>query len=379
MEKTKLGIFAENLDGGGVEKILQTILCHFNYDRYEVTLFTVRHETLPSALTGLPIKTGYVFDTYEGDAPHKLITNALNKIKLLVYYHCSPSLFYKLFVRKKFDVAIAFIEGYATRIVSGASDTVKRIAWLHTELITNHWTDVAFRSREEEHRCYKRFCKVICVSNEVKRQVDELYDLSSRTMVIYNPVDTKRIIKLSQEMIQDKPGLKGGNKLIVSLGRLEKEKGYDRLIRIANRLQKEGFRFDLWILGKGSLHDALASMATEAGPVRLIGYKVNPYPYIKMCDFYVCSSLAEGYNTAVTEALVLGKPVVSTDCSGARELLGDSEYGIVTLNDEYSLYEGIKKMLSTEVLSHYGTMAVARGNSFSLEGSLNSIYNLIDG
>ena len=377
--KTRLGIFAERLDGGGVERILQTVLCHFNYGRYEVTLFTVRHETLPAVLSDLPIKTAYAFDFCRGSALQRFKTKVLNKIKLLVYYHCSPSLFYKLFVRKKFDVAIAFIEGYATRIVSGASDTVKRIAWLHTELITNHWTDVAFRSREEEHRCYKRFCKVICVSNEVKRQVDELYDLSSRTMVIYNPVDTKRIIKLSQEMIQDKPGLKGGNKLIVSLGRLEKEKGYDRLIRIANRLQKEGFRFDLWILGKGSLHDALASMATEAGPVRLIGYKVNPYPYIKMCDFYVCSSLAEGYNTAVTEALVLGKPVVSTDCSGARELLGDSEYGIVTLNDEYSLYEGIKKMLSTEVLSHYGTMAVARGNSFSLEGNLNSIYNLIDG
>ena len=132
-------------------------------------------------------------------------------------------------------------------------------------------------------------------------------------------------------------------------------------------------------MGKGSLYDTLASMAATTDSVRLIGYKANPYPYIKICDFYVCSSLAEGYNTAVTEALVLGKPVVSTDCSGARELLGDSEYGIVTLNDEAALYEGIKEMLSPDVLSHYGKMAAVRGRTFSIEGSLNSIYNLIDG
>ena len=379
MGKTRLGIFAENLDGGGVEMILQTILHHFNYDKYEVTLFTVRHVTFPAALTGLPIKTAYAFDTYKGGALHRLKTKVLNKIKILVYYHCSPGLFYKLFVRKKFDVAIAFIEGYATRIVSGAPDTVKRIAWLHTELATNHWTGIAFRSRNEERRCYNRFCKVICVSKEVKRQVDELYDLSSRTKVIYNPVDKERIIRLSQELIQDKPDLAEGKKLIVSIGRLEKEKGYDRLIKVAERLQKEGFRFDLWIMGKGSLYDTLASMAATTDSVRLIGYKANPYPYIKICDFYVCSSLAEGYNTAVTEALVLGKPVVSTDCSGARELLGDSEYGIVTLNDEAALYEGIKEMLSPDVLSHYGKMAAVRGRTFSIEGSLNSIYNLIDG
>ena len=379
MRKTRLGIFAESLDGGGVEKILQTILCHFNYDRYEVTLFTVRHETLPSALIGLPVKTGYAFDTREGGVLQRLKTKVCNKIKLLVYYHCSPGLFYKLFVRNKFDVAIAFIEGYATRIVSGAPDTVKRIAWLHTELATNHWTGIAFRSRDEERRCYNRFDKVVCVSKEVKRQVDELYDLSSRTKVIYNPIDKERIIRLSQELIQDNPGLTEGKKLIVSIGRLEKEKGYDRLIKVAERLQKEGFRFDLWIMGKGSLYDTLASMAATTDSVRLIGYKANPYPYIKMCDFYVCSSLAEGYNTAVTEALVLGKPVVSTDCSGAKELLGDSEYGIVTLNDEAALYEGIKEMLSPDVLSHYGKMAAVRGRTFSIEGSLNSIYNLIDG
>lgn len=59
---------------------------------------------------------------------------------------------------------------------------------------------------------------------------------------------------------------------------------------------------------------------------------------------YVCSSRREGFSTAVTEALIVGTPVVSTNCSGAYELLGkNNEYGIVTENNEDALYEGIKK------------------------------------
>ena len=379
MSVTRVGIFAESLDGGGVQKVLQTILRHFDYGRYEVSLLTVRDVPIPETLAGLPLRTGFIFDSYKGGALRRLKAKVLNKIKLLVYYHCTPEVFYRLFVRKGFDVAVAFLEGYATRIVSGAPEPAKRIAWLHTELGANHWTRVAFQSDDEENRCYGRFHKVVCVSKEVKRQADEMYGLSSRTCIIYNPVDTERIISLADEAVRDRIRTGEGRTLIVSVGRLEKEKGYDRLVRVADRLQKEGYSFDLLILGKGSLRDSLASMAGESGPVRLIGYRSNPYPYIRACDFYVCPSRAEGFNTAVTEALVLGRPVVSTDCSGARELLGDSEFGIVTGNDEDSLFEGMKRMLSPDVLSHYGEMAAGRSGAFSLEGSMESIYGLIGG
>lgn len=75
-----------------------------------------------------------------------------------------------------------------------------------------------------------------------------------------------------------------------------------------------------------------------------LGYRDNPYKYVKKADLYVCSSRREGFSTAVTEALIVGTPVVSTNCSGAYELLGkNNEYGIVTENNEDALYEGIKK------------------------------------
>lgn len=63
-------------------------------------------------------------------------------------------------------------------------------------------------------------------------------------------------------------------------------------------------------------------------------------------DLYVCPSYVEGFSTVVSEAVILGLPVVTTECSGMKEILGESEYGLITENTEEALYEGMKKILS---------------------------------
>lgn len=113
--------------------------------------------------------------------------------------------------------------------------------------------------------------------------------------------------------------------------------------------------------------------------IKLVGFQQNPYPYIKQADIYVCSSYAEGFNTAITEALILGKPVVSTECSGVKEQLGNNnEWGICCKNSEEGLYEGIKKMLTNNNIIHYAKQAAIRGKDFSLETSMNAIYKIIE-
>ena len=95
-------------------------------------------------------------------------------------------------------------------------------------------------------------------------------------------------------------------------------------------------------------------------------------------DIYVCSSLAEGLNTAVTEALVLGRPVLSTACSGTEELLGDSRYGLVVSNDEEGLTDGLRRLLTDkELRRHYAEAALAGGSRFSIEGPLEAFYGLL--
>ena len=80
----------------------------------------------------------------------------------------------------------------------------------------------------------------------------------------------------------------------------------------------------------------------------------------------VCSSRYEGFSTFITEGMILGKPVVTTDCTGMRELLGESEYGLIVENNEEALLEGMKKMLNDATLrDHYSAAAFNRGKMFS--------------
>ena len=111
------------------------------------------------------------------------------------------------------------------------------------------------------------------------------------------------------------------------------------------------------ILDEYGLHDTFI----------LAGFKNNPYKYINKCDIYVCSSRREGFSTAVTEALILGKPVVSTNCSGAYELLGyNNEYGIVVENSTKGIYDGLKLLLKDPLLvEKYRKKAIIRGKKFT--------------
>ena len=380
----KIVIFTEQLYGGGVERILQIICNNFNVDKYNVTIFTVRRDNL--SLTYFPshVKFKYVFETYNETSTwwEKLRCKIGNKIKLLFYYNFSPSFFYHLFIREKTDVAIAFIEGYATRLVAGFPKRVKRIAWIHTDIEINHWSKIAYRSILEEKEIYRDgFNKVICVSNTVFEKINIFSGNIKNACVVHNPIDRRLIINSSLQPAEDLV-YERKERLIMSLGSLIEIKGYNRLLSVANKLKEEGYDFKLFILGDGIQREELNLFINNndlMSFVYLLGYKENPYNYLNQCDIYVCSSYAEGYNTAITEALVLGKAVVSTDCSGVKEQLGEhNEWGICVPNSEEGLYGGLKQMLNPDTLKYYTEQATKRGKDFTLEKSMNKIYQLIE-
>ena len=79
----------------------------------------------------------------------------------------------------------------------------------------------------------------------------------------------------------------------------------------------------------------------------------------------------------VTEALILGKPIVATNCSGMQELLGDSEYGLLTENNEVALYSGIKELITNkELLKHYQNKSETRCKHFDIKVTMQEIEKL---
>lgn len=185
--KRRVLFFVNSLYGGGAEKVLQTLLQHLNMDKFEVTLYSLHKEDHNK---GYPSSVTYRYLYGHGRIG--------DYIKTFIYKYFSPSLFYRLFVRGKYDTEVAFIEGYSTRIVSGSTNKYsKKIAWVHTNMIDNHWTDIAFRSKEEECECYRRFDVVVGVSQTVKVVNDSLFIGLKSSIFIYNPVPADEIKSLA--------------------------------------------------------------------------------------------------------------------------------------------------------------------------------------
>ena len=138
------------------------------------------------------------------------------------------------------------------------------------------------------------------------------------------------------------------------------------------------------VIGCGEGQKKLERRVQELGVAnsfRFLGFHKNPYKYVSKCEMYVCSSHREGFSTAVTEALVLGLPVVSTDCSGARELLGENdEFGLVVDNSEEGIYHGMRRMLSEPgLMGQYRQKASQRGQRFSKTKTVKAVEHMLDG
>ena len=134
------------------------------------------------------------------------------------------------------------------------------------------------------------------------------------------------------------------------MGRLEKQKNFILLIRAYKILLDRGIKHNLMILGQGSQKEYLVNEVKKMKideKVKFLGFKENPYKYLKQADVFVQSSIYEGLPTVLIEALILNIPVVATNCpDGAKEILDNGKYGLlVKMDDEKVLADAIEKML----------------------------------
>lgn len=381
MKKKKRILFLiESLSGGGAEKVLSTLLQHLDYSKFEVTLCCIcdlgkyREEVKPN-----------VHYTYILPNPSNFKGwNKFNyKLQYKFIYNWLPlKWIYRWFIPHHADVEIAFVEGFATKLLSHSSNNkAKRITWVHCDMQKLHWTKSIYNNNiAAEEKIYKKYHQIITVSQTAQKAFqDEFKNVTTPIKTLYNPINSLEIIEKSKENIFFP--LKNKNIIrLVSIGRFTTAKAYDRLLRIINKLIFENYPIELWLLGDGEQRNQIEAYIKDnhlENIVTLWGFQNNPYVYLTQCDLFVCSSISEGYSTAVTEALILGIPVITTDCSGMDELLKGGECGIITKNSEEALYKGLKQLLDNPIqLQYYKEKAIERGKDFSLEKLMEPIEKL---
>lgn len=369
--KKHILFFIESLSGGGAEKVLVTLLKYLDYSQYDVTLMPL-------------VDTGILREDIDKSKIHyvPVISEAKNtrqriwsKIKYKLIYHYLPSKLANRWIipQKGVDVYIAFTEGFATKLLSYTPN--KKIAWVHADLKTDPWTSNSkiYKSLKEEKKAYNRYDNVVCVSQSVEHIMREHYGLH-QTTTIYNPIDTENILlKASQPINIDLPSAFN----IVSVGRLVPQKGYDRLIPIIGKLRREGKNIQLFLIGEGVERKNLEIIIEKEGlqdVVHLMGFQKNPYALMSKMDLFVCSSKAEGYSLVIAEAMILGLPVVSTNCAGPNELLDHGKYGLLVDNNHTSIHLAICNIINDTALQEkLREKSLERSKSF---GCANAIYAL---
>jgi glycosyltransferase involved in cell wall biosynthesis len=170
---------------------------------------------------------------------------------------------------------------------------------------------------------------VIVNSKDLKEEFFKKFEIKAK--LIYNPLNTKEIINLSKKKsyIDD---FKKKNKYlkIINIGRLTYQKDQFTFLKALN-LIKQKIKFKALILGSGPDKKNLQNFIIQKklmNFVKIINYTKNPFPVLKNADIFILTSLYEGLPNVILEALVLKKPVISTNCqTGPSEILENGKNG----------------------------------------------------
>jgi glycosyltransferase involved in cell wall biosynthesis len=351
---TKILFFIDELTGGGAEKVLQNLVNSIDQNKFQITVHTINAAD----------PEGLLVPGIRYRAINRCKTRLGKKIFSYWIRLCAELRWlYPLYIKDDYDIEVAYLECGPTKIIAGSTNKkAKKIAWVHCDMQKR--SEFVNQTEKLKH-FYQAFDKVVCVSATAKDSYTSLFGNDPESIVLYNVNDDALIRHAAKAFTPGKPH----HPVLAAIGRLSHEKGNDRLLEACALLKNNGYDFRLWLIGDGPEQQSLQRISKELGlddQVQFLGFQRNPYPYIANADLIVVPSRSEGLSTVVTESLVLGKPVVTTPCSGMQELLGDSQYGFITEDSVQGIYEGIKKMLDDPALmAHYAAAAKQRGLQFS--------------
>ena len=373
----KVLIVTDSLRGGGAEKVLYDILKNIDLKKYRIDIFLIfNYGIYKYKIEELGISIEGLFNERK-DLINNIFYKKLKSLLIKIYrwIYCKYPFLIKKLKRKEYDIEIAFLEGYSSVLVANRKNNSKKIGWIHIDLEKHKMIN-----RNLEMESYKKIDKIICVSNDSKISVENLYpELKAKIEVIYNPIPKEEILKNSLK----ESNIYSTEKVnLITVGRLNKQKGYDILLKTHNELLNEGLDYNLYILGEGEERKKLEQYIKDNNIERntfLLGFKENPYPYIKEADVFISSSRYEGYSLVVAEALCLEKPVIATKCTGPVELLDNGKYGLLAeVENVESLKENMKKLILSEKLrKKYSELSKERAKIFDIKKTMKQIERVL--
>lgn len=376
--KKKILFIMPSLPGGGAEKVLIDILKNFDYRSYAVTLLLEFREGV--YLNDVPEEVRVLSLHGQNTIWFERLHRVLRAVRGYAIFHAV--VYRRMLLRRlkgeRFDTIVSFMEGAALKFHSYITGKARRnLSWVHIDLKQKHWSLGFFQDARDEQNAYRKMDKIVFVSEDAKKNFMEICPMrSEQCVVVYNLID-KRAIQFESMAFN----VKKRTFTICMVGRLNRQKRYDRALGVARKLKEDGKDFELWILGDGALARELNGIASKYGVddcVRFLGFQKNPYPYMKAADLYINTSEAEGFSLVTCEAFCLGLPVVATMTAGPTELLDNSKYGLLTDESEAAIYNAVKLLMENgDLRRHYHEKAQQRAAMFDVPATMEQIYKIL--
>lgn len=209
------------------------------------------------------------------------------------------------------------------------------IAWIHS--MPRILPDCLLDNEDFVNDC----SNFICVSNAVKSGLN----IKKEGMVIHNFLNDN-LIELSKES-NPLVNIPSNTLKLCMVSRISSGKGFERLLLLVKELEKENIPYIVNIVGKGRKRELEYRKLFEPyEKVVFVGYRDNPYNYVKNSDYLVQLSDDESWCNSITEAKVLDVPVLVTNFKSSYEQIKDGYNGIMVDLDETDYSKVVKRLLS---------------------------------
>lgn len=307
--------------GGGAEKILANLVNSMDKKKYDISILEYWHSDKKINNINKSVKLlKPIVDSTKATKIEKLIK------KILVYK--LPNILRKIYIKNKYDYEISFNYMIPTFLLD---KNTKSFAWIHGDIYD-------LKNKKYDYNIQKKSLnkvnRIITISQNTYNSVVDLYpQFKEKTRIIYNSYEFDKI----EEMANKYNLTTNKCSTILFLGRLDENKNPLYLLEVARVLKEKKYKFKINFVGDGNLYDIMTKKIKEyklQNHVNLLGFKENPYPYVKNCDILCLTSYSEGFPTVLVEALILKKTFVTTNVGGSLEISNNNKCGFVANNQE---------------------------------------------
>lgn len=205
---------------------------------------------------------------------------------------------------------------------------------------------------------------VTAVSDFLRRETFDHFDIDNEIEVIPNFIDTDRFHRLNKEHFK-RALCPNGEKVMVHVSNFRPVKNATHVVEIFHRLRQEGLPVKLLMVGDGPDRAPSEHLARELGvydDVRFLGKQDPVEEILSIADVFMMPSGSESFGLAALEAMACSVPAICSDVGGLPELLGDSAGGcLCPLGDIDAFTECAHRILTDDALqAHMAEAARAR-------------------